>query len=211
MSCIRWTRFRRRTLTSRGYGVLGTVDPHATVKLFHPLGPVSGQSLTVHPQTGIYSGWWTVPPNFLNGGGGRIDLTVKGTYAGVGDAGTDAVADSDLHLQLPPTVEDLAFDGAGRLTQDAFWIYAWDAAGRVTQMIRKPGMILDPKVRSEVINYVYDTDGRRTKKTRTILFGDGIGRTEESKVLWCGWLPVMEDRSGFESGNGRRWFQWGRI
>ncbi|MEI6398601.1 MAG: hypothetical protein WCO71_07520, partial [Pseudomonadota bacterium] len=51
-------------------------------------------------------------------------------------------------------------------------------------------------------------DGRTFKDQRL-----GLREETQSKVLWAGWLPVMEERTRTVSGvtgvTTRRWFQWG--
>jgi RHS repeat-associated protein len=202
-------QIRQRTITNREYGLLGTVNPQAQLKLFHPLASPTGEVMYVNPETGDFGGWWTVPSNYLNGQGGRIDLTVRGTIAGAGVDGTDAVAETDLHLPLAPALEALAYDGAGRLKEDAFWTYNWDGAGRLTTMYRKGNMMPEPGMSSDSVSFSYDADNRRTYKNRSIFYLDGRLRTITSQVLWSGSLPIMEDYSDSEGASGRRWYHWG--
>src|SRR4030095_8348017 len=185
------------------------VNPQAQLKLFHPLASPTGEVMYVNPETGDFGGWWTVPSNYLNGQGGRIDLTVRGTIAGAGVDGTDAVAVTDLHLPLAPALEALAYDGAGRLKEDAFWTYNWDGAGRLTTMYRKGNMMPEPGMSSDSVSFSYDADNRRTYKNRSIFYLDGRLRTITSQVLWSGSLPIMEDYSDSEGASGRRWYHWG--
>jgi RHS repeat-associated protein len=36
-----------------------------------------------------------------------------------------------------------------------------------------------------------------------------VFRTEQPRMLWSRSLQIMEERSGYEKGNGRWWYQWG--
>ncbi|RYD83069.1 MAG: RHS repeat-associated core domain-containing protein [Verrucomicrobiaceae bacterium] len=57
---------------------------------------------------------------------------------------------------------------------------------------------------------MYDAQGRRTQKTRTVKFADDKVRVETSSVLWSGWLPLLEIRKRDGVEISRHWFQWGR-
>jgi len=122
-------------------------------------------------------------------------------------------------------VENLHYDMAGRLADDGFWTYRWDGASRLIGMTRKAVASAQPTAVTtlESVNFGYDADGRRTSKsrlrlTKTAGTNGSTGKivansTEMSKVLWAGWLPVMEDQTRTVSGvtgvTTRRWFQWG--
>lgn len=109
------------------------------------------------------------------------------------------VVDLRLYPIIDPPQETLEYDGAGRLIGDAFWNYTWDGAGRLTQAERKKSCLSEPGAKSEVVTCIYDADGRRTQKTHTITYVGDTGRTETSKVLWSGWLPLLEIRSGYNA------------
>ena len=200
----------RRTLQNRGFGLIGSVDPRATVRVSTPVLP-GWQKMDVDAVNGGFSGWWRVPANFNNTNGAAVALTsvVRGTLlplaAGnlmVGDPLAVAVADATVTVVVPPVVENLHYDMAGRLADDGFWTYRWDGASRLIGMTRKAVASAQPLAVTtlESVTFGYDADGRRTSKSR---FTKGAGKgtmLEESKVLWAGWLPVMEERTRTVSG-----------
>jgi RHS repeat-associated protein len=190
----------------RGYGVSGKVAPGSQVKVFHPGAP-QGEVLTAHPSTGVYEKWWGDP----GAGVTRVELLVRGTKPGAGESGRDAVADQKVWVSLPLSSESYTYDGAGRLSEDGTWWYNWNTLGQLTSLWRKPNTAPDPKVNTESISYSYDSDGRRTGRTRTVTYFDSTPTlTETSKVLWEKWHPVMEERTLNGAALPRRWFVWGR-
>ena len=104
-------------------------------------------------------------------------------------------------------------DGAGRPTGDALWDYQWDQRGLLVGLSRRAGKARDPRVTAETVRYQYDADRRRVRKVRTLKFTPETKRpdfVEESRMLWDGPLPVMEDRTRLGTALPRRWFVWGR-
>ena len=61
-------------------------------------------------------------------------------------------------------------------------------------MTRKPGLWAETGAVSETLDFAYDADGRRTRKTRTVRFSDNRRKEEISSVLWSGALPIFERR-----------------
>lgn len=90
------------------------------------------------------------------------------------------------------------------------WTYTWDGRGYLTGMTRKAGTSADSTVATEALGFGYDGDGRRTSKVRTLTYTSGSPRVESSRMLWDGWLPVMEERTVNGAGLTRRWYVWGR-
>ena len=191
----------RRTLQNRGFGLIGSVDPRATVRVSTPVLP-GWQKMEVDAVNGGFSGWWRVPANFNNTNGGAVALTsvVRGTLsplaAGnlmVGDPLAVAVADATVTVVVPPVVENLHYDMAGRLADDGFWTYRWDGASRLIGMTRKKGTFAQQMMPTESVTFGYDADGRRTSKsrlrlTKTAGTNGSTGKivansTEMSKVL----------------------------
>ncbi len=200
-----------RTLSQRGYGVHGTVAPGGVVRVFHPQAGAEGELILADEVTGAYSAYWTVPSNWAAGGVGRIEMLVRGTLPGAGVGGTDAVADQQVWVVVPASAETYVYDGAGRTTEDSGWVYAWNGMGCLTQMQRKSNTSVDPSVATEVLNFTYDGDRRRTKKVRTLTFNNGQPqRIETSKMHWSDWLPVCEEVSVNGGLVSRRWFVWGK-
>jgi len=193
--------------SQRGYGVAGTVAPGAHVKVFHPLAP-QGEEIGVDPATGAYSVFWSYGGT---GGVERVEMLVRGTMAGGGSNGRDAVAEQQAWVVVPSTHEDFAYDDAGRMIGDGTWIYDWNGMNQLVGMTRRPSMIAaDPAVLSESLSFTYDADGRRTSKTHTVTHQTGSPQVSTSKLLWDGWLPVMEERTVNGQAQPRRWFTWGR-
>lgn len=207
----------RRTLNNRGFGLMGWVDHRASVFVSTPVLP-GWQALPVDSLNGGFAGWWGVPANYNNTNGAAVTLTsvVRGILPPDPSVSTPAVADQAVTVVLPPVVENLHYDMAGRLKDDGFWDYVWDGASRLTSMTRKAGTFAKPEITAETVLFGYDADGRRTSKTRTVTYGSGPlagAHTEHSKVLWAGWLQIMEDRTRTVNGTAtslpRRWFHWG--
>ena len=66
---------------------------------------------------------------------------------------------------------------------------------------------------AETVRYDYDADRRRVRKLWTVKFDPATKRpdhVEESRVLWDGVLPIMEERTRAGLVLPRRWFLWGR-
>ncbi len=59
-----------RTHAQRGFGVVGSVNPQATLEVFHPLNTPAGETLTQNAQTGVYAGFWNLPVNWNSGAAG---------------------------------------------------------------------------------------------------------------------------------------------
>jgi RHS repeat-associated protein len=197
-----------QTLLSQIYGVTGTVTPGAQVWAFRPGEGEAGEPLSVNPVTGEYRRSWDA----TLGEARQLEILVRGILPGAGAQGHDAVAERKVSVALPSAAETFVYDAAGRLKEDGYWLYTWDAAGRLIGMDTATiGSLTEPGALWESLEFGYDADGRRTwKKRRVAYLDDRPQKLETSRVLYAGWLPVMEERSGFP-GNvaARRWFQWG--
>ena len=136
--------------------------------------------------------------HFTNGAAVALTSVLRGTLsplaAGnlmVGDP--VAVADAMVTVVVPPVVENLHYDMAGRLADDGFWTHRWDGASRLIGMTRKKGTFAQQRMAVESVNFGYDADGRRTSKsrlrlTKTAGTNGSTGKivansTEMSKVL----------------------------
>lgn len=195
--------------SQRGFGVVGTVAPGANVKVFHPFAP-EGESVSVNSTTGAYSAFWPVAGSWGGGGVTRVEMLVRGTLTGGGNLGHDAISEKKVWVVVPATHESFDYDDAGRMTGDATWIYDWNGMNHLVGMTRKAGTSPDPTVTTEILTFSYDADGRRTGKTHTITRAGGSQQVSMSKLLWDGWLPVMEERMVNGTAQPRRWFTWGR-
>ncbi|WP_265593491.1 RHS repeat-associated core domain-containing protein [Verrucomicrobium sp. BvORR034] len=198
-----------RELGQRGYGVSGSVAAGAKVRVFHPLGPVEGEEITVNQNTGAYSAFWPVAPEWNGGGVTRVEMLVRGTLAGAGTGGTNAVADKQVWVVVPGLVESFVYDGSGRLVQDSEWVYSWNGMGHLTSMARKPGTSKEADLISEALIFQYDGDGRRVQRIRTRTYVNLPAKVEASAMLWDGWLPMLEDRVVDGVVLPRRRFVWG--
>lgn len=197
-------RVTTRTLTKRGFGLVGNVRKDADLFVTHQL-TAGWKPLSVDDQTGAFFDWSDIPSSFSSDGG-WINATLRATLSATKPNGP-AAAEADIAVMVPPSSEVLKYDGEGRLVIDAFWTYGWNGAGQLKSMTRS-ALTRPPGVTDELLTFGYDADGRRTKKTHTVEKGN-ITTVEESKVLWDGWLPVLELRSKDGVFTGRRWFQWG--
>jgi len=109
--------------------------------------------------------------------------------------------------------EIAGYEWAGRPTGDALWEYQWDQRGLLVGLSRRAGKGRDPRVTAETVRYQYDADRRRVRKVWTLKFSPETKRpdfVEESRMLWDGPLPVMEERTRMGAALPRRWFVWGR-
>jgi hypothetical protein len=177
---------RTRTLTSRWYGVTGTVNPDADVRVFRPDGPVSGDTADMNRLTGEYRASWDAGLGLAT----VRELLVRGTLRPRGGAtGPDAVAERTVRLALPASDEDFVYDEAGRLKEDSLWFYTWDAMNRLRHLSCKVGSLSEPGGESEEIDFTYDAEGRRTQKLRTVVYSDHRRpvKVESSRVLYSGW------------------------
>ena len=193
-----------RTLTSRGFGLLGSVTPAAKLYAQTSLA-ASWQKPTTDPVTGAFANWWDVPLATNAGRAVRIEALLRGILPGA----PPAIADATVDLVVPPASESLSYDGVGQLQGDAFWSYTWDGAGRLVTLTRKAGTFAKANALSETLAYGYDADGRRTSRTHITSYPGEVTETEHSTVLWAGSLPVLELRTKDSVNLGRRWFQWG--
>jgi RHS repeat-associated protein len=193
-------------LTERTVGLQGTINPAAELRVFHALTPAGGSLLT--PQNGFFSVGWGLAPTWNGGAAGMFEMHVVGKVPPLGSE-SEAIAEEDLRMRVPPLNEAFSYDGPGRLKSDAFWAYDWGDAGRLTRKVANPATLKDAGALSEVVDLVYDADGRRIQKIRTVTFPDNWIVVEQSKVLWSGWLPVLEIRSRNNQITDQRWFQWG--
>jgi len=192
---------------SRSFGLYGSVHPDATLKTFHEFTPTLGTTLSVTPVTGVYAQSWNILDTWNGGAVGRIDALVRGTLAGAGANGTDAIAEETVSLIIPPVNEGFVFDGGGRMREDAMWNYMWDGAGRLTRMVRKAGT-LPPVAIGESVEYVHDADGRMTQRTHTVNY-QGRDRVEQNTILWAGSLRILEITTKDGQPVDKKWYQWG--
>lgn len=197
-----------RALSQRGFGILGAVNPNASVLAFNPFVPPEGLPLEVKP-SGEFDHYWNVEPTWSSSSASLVSTRILGTLTGAGANGGNAVAEEELYFLIPPVNEDIVADHLGRTKEDAFWRYSWTDSGNLRQMIRREGTFRRPNVESEVVDFVYDADGRRTQKTHTVTLAGGTFHVDKSKVLWSGCLPVMEERRRDGQLIDRRLFQWG--
>jgi len=202
-------QINNRNLTSRSLSVYGSADPKAEVRVFNPFAGLTGTVLSPDVNTGSFFGSWNVPSDWNGGSAGRADVTVRGTLHGPLQGQKDAVAELNFGVVLPSVQEAMQYDGAGRLKSDAYWTYTWGGPGWLKSMTRKSGTSIQANVQSETVDFTYDADGRRVGKRHTITYNDNSTSTEESQVLWSGWLPVLEMYTRDGIYKYRRWFQWG--
>ena len=97
-----------RTLTSRGFGLLGSATPAAKLYAQTSLA-ASWQKLTTDPVTGAFANWWDVPLATNAGRAVRIEALLRGILPGA----PPAIADATVDLVVPPASEVLSYDERG--------------------------------------------------------------------------------------------------
>ena len=105
----------------------------------------------------------------------NVNTTVKvtGVKNLAGPNGEDAIAEITRGVYLPQTPETFSHDADGNLTGDAKWAYAWDAENRLTRLTARPGTVRaghGPRL----VEFVYDAQGRRVEKRRTLPAPHGV-------------------------------------
>jgi|GEM_PF-1756731 len=199
----------------RTFGATGSVDPGAEIRIL-PLGPndpfLPNSGLAIAPEAdGKFTFSKTLDDANAFVDGQPYDFTVRARKL---IDGKWAEKDRPVRVLIPPVFESLQHNFRGERSQDRNWDYKWDGAGRLLQLVARDGRVVAPGVSGMTIDFVYDADGRRTEKTVTSTTSLGM-RIERSRVLYAGWLPILERRWRQEAGHhglaeiNRRWFQWG--
>ena len=193
-----------RNSSARGFGVSGTANPNAVVRVSNLYIP-GGFADLIPSANGAYFGYWPVPSTTPPANASvLIDATVRGTLKETGKP--DKIAESNVLMRVPPVSEALEYDGAGRLKSDGFWTYQWDPLDRLTKMVAKVSSVPDS---TEELTFRYDANDRRIWKEHRITPTTGSPTVKTSTMLWAGWLPLCEIRQKDGVNIGRRWFQWG--
>lgn len=175
----------------------------------------SGAVVTVNGSPTTRLGEWFHGLATADNSSGAIwdEVTIRGVLAGAGNAGTDAVAETEGAFFLPATPQVFIHDADGNLTQDGQWLYVWDAENRLIQMETLPAVysVGAPRLR---LTFQYDSQGRRFSKT--VENWDEVANdfvtTSNRRFLYDGWNLIAElttDESGDYPINRRTFYIWG--
>jgi len=105
----------------------------------------------------------------------------------------------EKRLALSPT-GSLApsYDLDGNLLQDALWDYEWNAENRLVKQTHRADLTLDQLERVQ-LEFVYDSQGRRVKKTVSTWNGSSFVPASETLFLYDGWNLMAEIDNGSQS------------
>ena len=102
-------------------------------------------------------------------------------------AGTD---ERHGNITVPPASQNFVHDADGNLLEDGTWHYEWDAENRLIG-VETLTSATDAGIPYQRVEYTYDSDWRRVKRTR---FDQQSSTTpvEEQRYLWAGWRCLAE-------------------
>ena len=113
----------RRTLQNRGFGLIGSVDPRATVRVSTPVLP-GWQKMEVDAVNGGFSGWWKVPANFIMAQRGLRAIQSKNFFPKTSDGRADRPSPNLLSGQPFPVAPNRAWAGdIPFIPTSAGWLY----------------------------------------------------------------------------------------
>lgn len=119
--------------------------------------------------------------------------------------GKDIVSEQTGRLFVPQTPEPFVHDDDGNLTQDGRWLYTWDAENRLVAMETRTDLpAAVPRLRLE---FVYDAQSRRVRKTVSAWQTDHWSLTTDHVFLYDGWLLLAELNAA--DGSAIRTYTWG--
>ena len=118
-------------------------------------------------------------------------FSILGTLTGAGDGGRHAVARFDREAYIPAGATDRTHDESGNLTEDAEWLYTWDAENRLVQMETRPSVVTAGASHRR-LTFEYDSQSRRTRKTVELWDGSAWQTNEDIRFLWNDWLLSAE-------------------
>jgi hypothetical protein len=120
---------------------------------------------------------------------------------------------------LPGAATLYQYDLRGNLSQDAHWLYTWDAENRlVVQEQKYPGTATDGARAVKRLEFSYDAMGRRISKkllvSQKLSSGQLVGTwsfSKETVFIWQDWVLLAEFVKTSSGGNFelRRSYLWG--
>ena len=119
------------------------------------------------------------------------NFSILGTLTGAGDGGSDAVARFDREAYIPAGATSRTHDESGNLTEDAEWLYTWDAENRLVRMETRPSVVT-AGVPHRRLSFEYDSQSRRIRKTVETWDGTAWQPDEDIRFLWNDWLLSAE-------------------
>jgi RHS repeat-associated protein len=142
--------------------------------------------------------------NAGNSGGPNV-LSVEAIASFNGSAATNAG-----RLLVPPATQVFAYDADGNLTNDAVWVYTWDAENRLISMSNTLAVATADRKR---LDFGYDWQNRRREK-KVYGWDSSIGNwviQSDTLFLYDGWDLVAElDNSNPQQGKPLiRSYTWG--
>ncbi|MEZ5387543.1 MAG: RHS repeat-associated core domain-containing protein [Prosthecobacter sp.] len=159
----------------------------------------------VHTVTGTTARWLHVQ---IKASAGGIDLIRQG------------------FVYVPPASETVAHDDDGNLTEDAQWVYTWDAENRMTSATQKAiavaaGLSATPPARKQ-LTFAYDYRNRRIAKRVFQLHTSNLEPetstwklVKDLRFVYDGYQMIAELDHSFATGTGlegsrvNRTFLWG--
>jgi YD repeat-containing protein len=100
-----------------------------------------------------------------------------------------ALSSNSGSLFLAKRPETFAYDPDGNLTQDGRWAYTWDGENRLVQML---SLTNAPTNSWRWLNFVYDWQGRRIRKSVQAWTNGAWSITLSNKYVYDGWNLVAE-------------------
>ncbi len=176
------------------YLIFGQADPSATIELY--LGNATTTPITV---TTDEEGKFVYPVSLPENPTDQamvMPALVRGTIAGGGTNGTDAVADEVEVLLVFPRYTGSQHDGAGNLAADEKWVIEWDARNHLRRMETRSEVVA-AGAPLEVLSFEYDAQERRIFKEyeRQEINSQSQSKTAEYRThrfLYDGWNLVAE-------------------
>jgi len=113
----------------------------------------------------------------------------------------------EKRLALSPTgTLEPSYDLDGNLLQDALWDYEWNAENRLVKQTHRNDLTLD-QLEQVQLEFIYDSQGRRVKKTVSTWNGSSFVPASETLFLYDGWNLLAEIDSS--SQTVIRSYTWG--
>jgi RHS repeat-associated protein len=224
-----------------GYGVANALNQYATIS--HPwnaggLLDFAGQRgaltdvIKVNTQVATYQQAATVPYYLFrkelaltpSGGSRYVDVAITSTNTAVTPNVTTTLDSGKVYV--PPAAETLSYDADGNLTQDARWIYKYDAENRLVSQIPAINGPAGGAGTQTSLFYTYDGLSRRvcrrTEHTYYVQTSPGVIQsggtyTFRRSFTYDGWNMVQTLDSGYYGGDfnhsstpsSRQTFVWG--
>jgi RHS repeat-associated protein len=153
--------------------VSGTSDKTVSVT-------VAGNTTTRETSAGRY--WdYAWPYASPSTSGQFTSATVAGTVSG------QTPQTGSVSILAKPQLEVLKYDADGNLTEDALWMYEWDAENRLTHMYTKSTAVTWGAPNRD-LKFTYDYLGRRVRKESKL----NNNLVSDTKFIYDDWLLLAE-------------------